>query len=104
MPFFASALMPDIHKIFGDKIKIMFSTRLPKPSIISFTRVVIGLAGITNKTVLADFWLAQIGLPHDEKSNELYKKVLVQGKTMSYAEMNAAAHAAVMKGRDNISV
>ena len=77
----------------------MFSTRLPKPSIISFTRVVIGLAG-TNKTVLADFWLAQIGLPHDKKSNDLYKKVLVQGKTMSYAEMNAAAHAAVMKGRD----
>ena len=78
----------------------MFSTRLPKPSIISFTKVIIGLLG-TNKTVLADFWLGQIGLPYDEKCKQLYKKVLGQGKTMSYAEMNAAANAAVMKGRDN---
>ena len=38
-PCVASPLMADIHDIFGDKIKLLFNTRSPKPSIISFSKV-----------------------------------------------------------------
>ena len=31
--------MVDIHDIFGDKIKLLFSTRPPKPTMISFSKV-----------------------------------------------------------------
>ena len=50
--------MVDIHEIFGDKIKLIFSTRLPKPTLISFSKV---LQGVDHKT-LADFWMGVLGI------------------------------------------
>ena len=32
-------MMKSIHDLFGDQIKIMLSTRHPKPSMISFAKV-----------------------------------------------------------------
>ena len=89
-------MIPDIHNCFGDKIKLVFLTRLPKPSIISYIKV------MTNnkfkKEAIIDIWLSGIGLPYNEKNNPLYKKLLERGSKMSIAEIISANYAAVMKG------
>ena len=89
-------MIPDIHNYFGDKIKLIFLTRLPKPSIVSYIKV------MTNnkfrKEAIIDIWLASIGLPYDEKNNRLYRKLLERGSEMSIAEIISANYAAVMKG------
>ena len=90
---FASPLMTDIHDIFGDKIKLIFSTRLPKNTSISFAKVLKN----TDKQTLEDFWMGALGLPYEEKYDSLYQELFDQRKNFCLAELIAASYAAVIK-------
>ena len=39
MPVIGSGLFEPIHEIFGDRISFIFNTRHPKPSLLSFIKV-----------------------------------------------------------------
>ena len=97
---FTSPLMADIHDIFGDKIKLIFSTRLPKNTSISFAKVLKN----TDKQILEDFWMGALGLPYEEKYDSLYQKLFDQRNNFCLAELIAASYAAVIKCKHDIDI
>ena len=75
----------DIHEIFGDKIKFIFATRLPKPSIISWVKVV----SRNKRSDHAGSWFSRFALPGDEKHAKIYQTLSKRDKHMSLAEILA---------------
>ena len=75
----------DIHELFGDKIKFIFATRLPKPSIISWVKVVSG----NKRNDHAGSWFSRFALPCDEKHTKIYQTLSKRDKCMSLAEILA---------------
>ena len=85
-------MVSDIHNFFGDKIKIIFQTRTPKPSILSFARVV----KIANKEALTNFWFNALPIPYDKKYDELIGDLKTNVTKMSVLEIIALKYASAM--------
>ena len=73
----------DIQELFGDKIKFIFATRLPKPSIISWVKLV----NLNKIRSHAGSWFNRFVLPCDEKHAKIYQTLSKQDKCMSLAEI-----------------
>ena len=85
-------MVRDIHNIFGDQIKIIFQTRTPKPSILSFARVV----KIANKEALTNFWFNSLPIPYDKNYDELIGDLKTNVMKMSVLEIIALKYASAM--------
>ena len=85
-------MVRDIHNIFGDQIKIIFQTRTPKPSILSFARVV----KIANKEALTNFWFNSLPIPYDKNYDELIGDSKTNVMKMSVLEIIALKYASAM--------
>ena len=82
---FLELITIDIHKLFGDRIKLIFATRLPKPSIISWVKVV----SRNKRSSHAESWFSRFALPCDERNAKIYQTLSLQDKYMSLAEILA---------------
>ena len=85
-------MVSDINKFFGDKIKIIFQTRTPKPSILSFARVV----KIGNKEALTNFWFNSLPIPYDKNYDKLIGDLKTNVTKMTVLEIIALKYASAM--------
>lgn len=88
-------MMKPIHDLFGEKIKIILSTRHPKPSMISFAKVFKSVGpGDSNDN--EDFWLTCFGLPYDVKFRPIYEKYRTNWKSTTDGETIALGYGVVL--------
>lgn len=97
LPLLCASTMKPISDIFGNAIKFMFSTRHPKPSILSFVKVVSSFEP-EPLHIRGDFWFSGIGMPYGQKHQGLFDRYYSRRRELTYAEAIAVAYAACIAG------
>ena len=84
LPVLGSGLFEPIHEIFGDRISFIFNTRHPKPSLLSFMKL-LGAVEPETPEEKGEFWYANIGFPHKDKYRPIYEKYFEERKTAKFS-------------------
>ena len=84
LPVTGSGLFEPIHEIFGDRISFIFNTRHPKPSLLSFMKL-LGAVEPETSEEKGEFWYANIGFPHKDKYRPIYEKYFEERKTAKFS-------------------
>ena len=95
LPLLATSLAEDIHEIFGDKIKIIFSSRMPRPSIISLIKACLQISPL----FFHEEWIQGLGLPYGEKYDDLYQSFCIKIGSFNDAEVKGAAYGAAIASK-----
>ena len=95
LPLLATSLAEDIHEIFGDKIKIIFSSRMPRPSIISMIKACLQISPL----FFHEEWIQGLGLPYGEKYDDLYQSFCINIGSFNDAEVKGAAYGAAITSK-----
>lgn len=92
LPLMCSAMMKPIQDIFGSKIKIILSTRHPKPSMISFAKVF----QMTDIGKIQKFWLTSLGLPYTQAYKSILQQLRSRMDSLSVGEITALGYGSVI--------
>ena len=87
--------MREIKSIFGAKIKLILSTRHPKPSFLSFAKIF----AQNDMNKVARFFYGNLSLPYDHALKEsLYKTHYGNPNKLSVGQITSLSYAAVIEG------
>ena len=86
----ATPIVKDIKQLFGNDIKMIFATRLPKQMITSWIKVV----AENNRPDKNHHWISLLALPYDEKYDKLYHSFTKRMFDFEISELIAANYAA----------
>ena len=95
LPLLCAAQMSVIKSIFGSKIKLILSTRHPKPSFLSFAKIF--AQNDINK--VARFFYGNLSLPYDHALKEpFYKTHYNNPNKVNVGQITSLGYAAVIVG------
>ena len=82
----ATPIMKDVKQLFGDDIKLIFATRLPKQMIKSWIKVV----AENNRPDKNCHWISLLALPYDEVYDKIYHSFVKRTYEFNIGELVAA--------------
>ena len=88
----ATPITKDVKQMFGDDIKMIFATRLPKQMIKSWIKVV----AENNRPDINHHWISLLALPYDEEFDNIFQSFVRRMYDFDISELVAANFAANM--------
>ena len=86
----ATPIMEDVKHLFGNEIKLIFTTRLANPMMKSWIKVLLE----NKRPDRNQIWVSSLALPYDQKYDYLYEDLNNQMNSLSVGEIVAANYSA----------